>query len=91
MHSRSNEVSDELVNEVIGTDSALKVTAAIADLLIFPSVVLPEQNQCKYCVIKIFFLLISCSVEHSYYGFCLLQQLLQGTSICSICLLFACC
>ncbi|CAD6270461.1 unnamed protein product [Miscanthus lutarioriparius] len=43
-NSRSNEVSDKLVNEVIQTDSALKVTAAIADLLIFPSVVLPEQN-----------------------------------------------
>ncbi|KXG23020.1 uncharacterized protein LOC8079854 [Sorghum bicolor] len=44
-NSGSNEVSDELVNEVIETDSALKVTVAIADLLIFPSVVLPEQNQ----------------------------------------------
>jgi hypothetical protein len=77
MHSRSNEVSDELVNEIIQTDSALKVTTAITDLLIFPSVVLPEQSHCKYCVIKFLFLLISCSVEHSYYEFFLLQQLLQ--------------
>jgi hypothetical protein len=69
MHSRSNEVSDELVNEVIETDSALKVTVAIADLLIFPSVVLPEQNQCKYCVTKFLYLVIFCSVEQVILNF----------------------
>ncbi|CAD6268333.1 unnamed protein product [Miscanthus lutarioriparius] len=56
-NSRSNELSDELVNEVTETDSALKVTAATADLLIFPSVLLPEQNQLyhwKHCLWGLF-------------------------------------
>ncbi|KAJ1264856.1 hypothetical protein BS78_08G033800 [Paspalum vaginatum] len=41
--SRQNEVSTRLINKIIESDSALIVTVGIADLLIFPSVVLPEQ------------------------------------------------
>ncbi|RLN28556.1 uncharacterized protein C2845_PM05G04730 [Panicum miliaceum] len=42
---RSNEVSNELVKEIIESDGALKATVGIVDLLIFPSILLPEQNQ----------------------------------------------
>ncbi|CAN6339737.1 unnamed protein product [Urochloa humidicola] len=41
---RPNEVSNGLVTEIIESDSALKITVGIADLLIFPSTILPEQN-----------------------------------------------
>ena len=55
MHSRSNEISNELVKEIIESDGALKATVGIVDLLIFPSILLPEQNQCKYSVVKFLF------------------------------------
>ncbi|CAL5098178.1 unnamed protein product [Urochloa decumbens] len=42
---RPNEVSNGLVTEIIESDSALKIAVGIADLLIFPSTILPEQNQ----------------------------------------------
>ncbi|KAG2615023.1 uncharacterized protein LOC120663672 isoform X4 [Panicum virgatum] len=42
---RSNEISNELVKEIIESDGALKATVGIVDLLIFPSILLPEQNQ----------------------------------------------
>jgi len=45
MHSRSNEISNELVKEIIESDGALKATVGIVDLLIFSSILLPEQNQ----------------------------------------------
>ncbi|CAN6325917.1 unnamed protein product [Urochloa humidicola] len=41
---RSNEVSDELVKELIESDSAFKASIDIVDLLIFPSTQLPEHN-----------------------------------------------
>ncbi|CAN6344486.1 unnamed protein product [Urochloa humidicola] len=41
---RPNEVSNGLVTEIIESDSALKITVGVADLLIFPSTILPEQN-----------------------------------------------
>ncbi|CAN6339756.1 unnamed protein product [Urochloa humidicola] len=41
---RSNEVSDELVKELIKSDSAFKASIGIVDLLIFPSTQLPEHN-----------------------------------------------
>ncbi|XP_062203479.1 uncharacterized protein LOC133905733 [Phragmites australis] len=41
--SRANEVSNRVVNKIIKSDAALKVTVGIAELLIFPSVLLPEQ------------------------------------------------
>ncbi|OEL17079.1 hypothetical protein BAE44_0021901 [Dichanthelium oligosanthes] len=44
---RTNEVSNGLVSEIIESDSALKVTVGIADLLIFPSTILPEQNHSR--------------------------------------------
>ncbi|KAL6905591.1 hypothetical protein ACP4OV_003192 [Aristida adscensionis] len=40
---RPNEVSNRLVNKIIKSDDALKVTVGIAELLIFPSSLLPEQ------------------------------------------------
>jgi len=40
---RQNEVSNRLVNNLINSDGALKVTVGIAELLIFPSSLLPEQ------------------------------------------------
>nr|CAB3459452.1 unnamed protein product [Digitaria exilis] len=40
---RQNEVTNTLVNDIIQSDGALKVTVGIADLLIFPSSLLPEQ------------------------------------------------
>uniref|UniRef100_A0A0A9HCD7 AIPP2-like SPOC-like domain-containing protein n=2 Tax=Arundo donax TaxID=35708 RepID=A0A0A9HCD7_ARUDO len=40
---RSNEVSGRVINKIIESDGALKVTVGIAELLIFPSVLLPEQ------------------------------------------------
>ncbi|WVZ88458.1 hypothetical protein U9M48_034978 [Paspalum notatum var. saurae] len=42
-NSRQNEASTRLISKIIKSDSALIVTVGIADLLIFPSVVLPEQ------------------------------------------------
>jgi len=47
MHFRPNEVSNKLTREIIESDSALKLTVGVADLLIFPSTILPEQNHCK--------------------------------------------
>lgn len=41
--SWQNEVSTRFINKIIKNDGALKVTVGIADLLIFPSVLLPEQ------------------------------------------------
>ncbi|CAN6335647.1 unnamed protein product [Urochloa humidicola] len=41
---RSNEVSDELVKELIESDSAFQASIGIVDLLIFPSTQLPEHN-----------------------------------------------
>uniref|UniRef100_A0A0A8ZAE0 AIPP2-like SPOC-like domain-containing protein n=1 Tax=Arundo donax TaxID=35708 RepID=A0A0A8ZAE0_ARUDO len=41
--SRQNEVSNRVVDKIIKSDGALKVTVGIAELLIFPSVLLPEQ------------------------------------------------
>jgi hypothetical protein len=48
MHFRPNEVSNELVSEILKSDSALKITVGVADLLIFPSTILPERNHCKF-------------------------------------------
>lgn len=63
MHFRPNEVSKGLVSEIIESDSALKVSVGIADLLIFPSTILPEQNRCK-CSVGIRFLPFLVSVQH---------------------------
>uniref|UniRef100_K3YEE3 Zinc finger PHD-type domain-containing protein n=1 Tax=Setaria italica TaxID=4555 RepID=K3YEE3_SETIT len=41
--SRQNEVSNRLVNGIIKSDGALKVAVGMAELLIFPSSLLPEQ------------------------------------------------
>jgi hypothetical protein len=48
LHSRPNEESNKLVNKIIESDDALKVTIGVAELLIFPSCLLPEQSQCKH-------------------------------------------
>ncbi|KAL6641850.1 hypothetical protein ACP70R_020031 [Stipagrostis hirtigluma subsp. patula] len=42
-NSGTNEVSDRLVDRIIKCDGSLKVTVGIAELLIFPSSLLPEQ------------------------------------------------
>ena len=47
-YPRQNEVSNRLVNNLINSDGALKVTVGIAELLIFPSSLLPEQYHCKF-------------------------------------------
>ncbi|TVU50974.1 hypothetical protein EJB05_02373, partial [Eragrostis curvula] len=55
--SRPNEVSNKLVNEIIESDDALKVTIGAIELLIFPSTLLSEQNhlfQGKYYLWGVF-------------------------------------
>ena len=45
-HSRQNEDFSRL-NRIIKSDDALQVTVGIAELLIFPSLLLPEQYHRK--------------------------------------------
>ncbi|GJM87944.1 hypothetical protein PR202_ga03953 [Eleusine coracana subsp. coracana] len=42
---RPNEESKKLLNEIIESDDALKVSIGVIELLIFPSTLLSEQNQ----------------------------------------------
>lgn len=48
-YSRQNEELTRL-NRIIKSDDALQVTVGTAELLIFPSVLLPEQYHCKYSI-----------------------------------------
>lgn len=60
LHSRPNEESNKLVNGIIDSDDALKVAVGAVELLIFPSTLLSEQNQCKYRVYVLFYLISPC-------------------------------
>lgn len=62
------------MEEVIESDAVLQIVVGIAELLIFPSTLLPEQYHGK-CPIGDFFLISACTIQdmtfhlvlHGYY------------------------